>query len=124
MQINERIFYLLEKQNKSAKDLGLFIGVNPSSISGWKNENSFPSSKYIIGISKFLNVSIEYLLTGCDTSSSCLTEDETELLETYQLLDKRGKHKIHTTIYEEIDRIEKTKKELQDLSLSKEIKLG
>lgn len=62
MEINERIFFLLDKQGKTAKELGDFIKVNPSSISGWKNEGSFPSSKYIIGISEFFNVSIEYLL--------------------------------------------------------------
>lgn len=54
MMINERIFHLLDKQNKTAKDLGKFIGVNASSISAWKNEGSFPSSKYIIGFPNFL----------------------------------------------------------------------
>ena len=107
MMINERIFHLLDKQNKTAKDLGKFIGVNASSISAWKNEGSFPSSKYIIGISEFFNVSIEYLFTGIEDSNHIsLSESQQELIDTYDQLDRRGQHRVHTIIYEELDRIE------------------
>ena len=107
MMINERIFHLLDKQNKTAKDLGKFIGVNASSISAWKNEGSFPSSKYIIGISEFFNVSIEYLFTGIeDPNHISLSESQQELIDTYDQLDRRGQHRVHTIIYEELDRIE------------------
>ena len=104
MEINERIFFLLDKQGKTAKELGDFIKVNPSSISGWKYEGSFPSSKYIIGISEFFNVSIEYLFTGHE-ANSLLDKDQQELVDTYCQLDRRGQHRVHTIIYEELDRI-------------------
>ena len=104
MEINERIFFLLDKQGKTAKEMGDFIKVNPSSISGWKNEGSFPSSKYIIGISEFFNVSIEYLFTGHE-ANSLLDKDQQELVDTYCQLDRRGQHRVHTIIYEELDRI-------------------
>lgn len=102
MQINERIFYLLEQQHKSAKDLGKYIGVNPSSISAWKNEGSFPSSKYIVGISEFLNVSLDYLCTGIEKTKSSLSndrptqdhvlsDDEFILLERFNALDIAAK---------------------------------
>ena len=94
MEINERIFFLLDKQGKTAKELGDFIKVNPSSISGWKNE----------GISEFFNVSIEYLFTGHE-ANSLLDKDQQELVDTYCQLDRRGQHRVHTIIYEELDRI-------------------
>ena len=109
MEINERIFYLLDKQGKTAKELRLHIGVNPSSISAWKNEGSYPSSKYIIGISEFFNVSIEFLFTGTESTTD-LDKDETELIDTYNKLDRRGQHRIHTVIYEELDRMEQPNK--------------
>ena len=102
MKINERIFYLLEQQHKSAKDLGKYIGVNPSSISAWKNEGSFPSSKYIVGISKFFGVSLDYLCTGieenksslsndCPAQDRVLSDDEFILLERFNSLDIAAK---------------------------------
>ena len=62
MEINERIFYLLEKQKRTAKELGDYIGVRPSSISAWKTEGSYPSSKYVIRISEFFDVSMNTYL--------------------------------------------------------------
>ena len=107
MEINVRIFELLDKQNKKAKDLAKYIGVSASSVSAWKTENSSPSSKHIIRISEFFNVSIEYLLVGTNNKISeiTLSSDESELIETYKKLDRRGQHRVHTVIYEEIDRI-------------------
>jgi len=105
VEINKRIFYLLEKQKRTAKELGAFIGVKPSSISAWKNDGSYPSSKYIISISEFFNVSIEYLYTGNNNNPLPLSPDELELIETYNKLDRRGQHQVHSTIYLEIDRI-------------------
>lgn len=113
MEINERIFYLLDKQGKTAKELGSHIGVNPSSISAWKNEGSYPSSKYIIGISEFFNVSIEFLFTGSEPTIN-LDRDEIELIDTYNKLDRRGQHRIHTVIYEELDRMEQCDKKSQN----------
>lgn len=68
MNISERIFYLLEQQEKTASQLGEYIGVKSSSINGWKN-GSFPSSKYIEKIASFFNVSIAYLVTGAEEQS-------------------------------------------------------
>ena len=89
MEINERIFYLLDKQGKTAKELGLHIGVNPSSISAWKNEGSYPSSKYIIGISEFFNVSIEFLFTGTESTTDLVIYEELDRMEQP---NKKGKN--------------------------------
>ena len=105
MEINERIFYLLEQQKRTAKELGDFIGVKPSSISAWKTEGSYPSSKYIIRISEFFNVSIDYLFTGHSTDFPILNKQQHELLETYSHLDSRGQHAVHMAIYQELDRM-------------------
>ena len=107
MEINERIFILLEKQGKTAKQLSEYIGVKPSSISAWKTENSYPSSKHMIRISEFFDVSIEFLFTGkIMTTSSQLSSDETELVNTYKKLDRRGKVRVNNTIYEELARMD------------------
>lgn len=63
MTIGERIAQLLDEQGKPAKDLARHLGIDASSVTGWVR-GSWPSSKYLIGISQFLDVSVEYLLTG------------------------------------------------------------
>lgn len=84
MDINERIFVLLNKQGKTASALAAHLGIKPASITGWKNEGSYPSSKYVPAISEFLNVSSEFLLTGNDSAIS--TRDQ-RLLEHYYKAD-------------------------------------
>lgn len=89
MNVNKHIFILLEKQNKTAADLASYIGVKPSSISAWKNENSYPSSKYIIRISEFLDVSLNYLFYGKDDQKKISNKEE-ELLNVYQSLTREN----------------------------------
>ena len=90
MEINERIFYLLNKQGKKASALADYLGIKPSSITGWKNEGSYPSSKYIQKISEFLNVSIQYLITGKDDfipNNSIFTHEQQELISSFTKLN-------------------------------------
>lgn len=95
MTVSERIFFLLKEKNLTAKDLGSYIDVKPSSISAWKNEGSYPSSKYIVRISEFLEVSLEFLLTGKEKISPAeLTADEQELLTYYKNLMDIDKGKL------------------------------
>lgn len=95
MEINERIFYLLKQKKKTAKELSDFIGVKQSSISAWKN-GSFPSSKYIIRISEFLDVSPTFLLTGKDEqiSKSELSEGERDLLYLVHDLTNKEQQRV------------------------------
>ena len=39
-----------------------------------------------------------------------LSVDQEELISTYSQLDRRGQHRVHTIIYEELDRMEQAKK--------------
>lgn len=94
MDVNERIFDLLDKQGKTAVELGKYIDVAPSSINGWK-KGSYPSSKYIIRISEFLGVSINYLFTGKnDITESTLSSYERELIDNFRLLQQKEKYKV------------------------------
>ncbi len=102
MELNKRIFYLLEQQGKTASDLAKHLGIKPSSITGWKLEGSFPSSKYIAGISEFLNVSFAYLITGNeDTPKGTLNPlrpDEQTILDLYNHLDQRQQGKVEALL--------------------------
>lgn len=113
MSICQNIFRLLKEQGRTAKELGDYIGVATSSISAWKNEGSYPSSKYVISISEFFNIPIEYLFYENSTADKSsvnneISNEESELMNTYRKLDSRGRYKVQTVAYEELDRIEKS----------------
>lgn len=59
----EAVYALLDEQNKEAKDLALFIGVSPSTISDWRSGRLKPPAiDKIEKTADFFNVSIDHLL--------------------------------------------------------------
>lgn len=68
MTISQRIFNELNKQNKTQKQMSEFTGIPTSTISAWNKNGTNPSADSIYSIAQFLNVSLEYLLTGEEKS--------------------------------------------------------
>lgn len=85
MTISERMFQIMADKGKMAASLCKILHVNTSQTSSWKNRNSDPPAKYIMQIADFLEVSVEYLLTGEDTSAK-LTPLETEVVRLFRQL--------------------------------------
>ncbi len=64
MNFIDRLTILLKENNITAKSLTQTIGISQTSVSDWKRGKSSPSIKTLIDISKFFNISIDWLLTG------------------------------------------------------------
>lgn len=62
----ERIFYLLDVQNKSQQSLANYLGLSKQTISGWKNPKNVSYNNYIKEIADFFEVSTDYLLNGSE----------------------------------------------------------
>lgn len=108
LTINERIKTLLKEKNKKQTELAEYIGVSQNTVSDWINKGKNPSANHSYRISEFFEISIEYLYTGNSAliwNQIELTEDEKELLMNYHELDRLGQHKVHTAVYEEMNRI-------------------
>ena len=106
--ISERVFTLLEQQNKTQAQFAKALGITTQTISTWKNRPNDPPAKHISAIADFLQVSTDYLLTGTEakkTPPSSLTDDESEILDVYRQLDRRGQARMLTSGYEELDRM-------------------
>ena len=71
------------------------IGIGGANGTFWKN-GSVPASDIVVKLSKFLNVSTDYLLIGEDKNSSSdkVSEDEQELLSIYRELSIRNQGKL------------------------------
>lgn len=95
MEIIERITKTLENSDKKASELCEYLGIRTSTMSTWKTRNSDPPAKYIKPIADFLDVSVNYLLTGEDTPTrKNITEKEDELLELYRALPQNKQYEF------------------------------
>lgn len=91
---------LIERM-KTIKQLPQIIeetGIAQSTISAWKNRNTFPKCDDLYKIACCLNVTMEWLLTGKNESDKELPENEQSLLENYRSLDATGKHHVDLMI--------------------------
>lgn len=71
MGFKENLKDELAYQGLLVKELAGRAGLNPSSLSNYLRENSsIPSADIAVRIARALNVSVEYLVTGTDSSST------------------------------------------------------
>jgi transcriptional regulator with XRE-family HTH domain len=70
----ERLETLLKEKGVSQKSLAEYIGIRNPSISEWKKEGTIPRADIAIKIAEYLNVSVEYLITGTESDNSEVIE--------------------------------------------------
>ncbi len=106
MTINERLFLLLENKELKASDLASYLNISKGVVSNWKKRGTPPPSEYIENICSFLDVSIEFFITGNtnDTyelsNDNFITNEEKEILTLYNSLDEKSKTIIKGKLYE------------------------
>ena len=98
----ERILEQSERLGITGKQLGELLGLKKSPLTDWKNHKSNPTLEQLAKMCEIFAISSDYLLFG---SADDLSTDQQELIDTYDKLDRRGQHRVHTIIYEELDRI-------------------
>ena len=82
MEISQRIFEIMKQNKQKQKDLADATNISTSAISAWKKNGTSPAAETLFAIADFLGVSLDYLLTGKE-STLRLTEDEHDLLSLY-----------------------------------------
>ena len=75
---NERVFSLLNKQNKTKAAMAQALGVSRSAISQWEKNATEPTYEQCIILSNFLNVSLNYLMTGKEKEWQPVLSDKEE----------------------------------------------
>lgn len=101
MDILDRISALLG--NREQKELTEYLKLKNSAFSDWKTGKSKSYKKYLIEISEFFDVSIDYLVYGKKENSPELTDNEWELVYKFRHLLDIDKGRIldrMETIYE------------------------
>lgn len=103
------MFY--EQLNKLCKQRGItptyatvLLGLSKGTMSNWK-KGATPNGDVVVRFAEHFQVSTDFLLRGIEAvEPAALDITEEELIHNYRKLDNRGKHKLHTIIYEELDR--------------------
>lgn len=62
--IGKRIAFLRSQRKISMDVLAKAIGTKSSAVSDWENNKNLPSAKFLIGLSNYFNVSIDWVLKG------------------------------------------------------------
>ena len=86
MTISQRIFMLLKQKGKKQKELAEYTGISTSAISAWNKNNTNPTAESLSTIADFLEVSLDYLLTGKEKTIEN-TKDIERLLNNYNIVD-------------------------------------
>ena len=107
--IGERLAHVRKNiLSMNQKEFAQLVGISQGALSDAENNNRGLSMEAIIKLMKYsksdISFSCDWILTGAKEEPIGLTSDETELLKTYNKLDRRGQHRVHTVIYEELDR--------------------
>lgn len=107
--IGERLAHVRKNiLSMNQKEFAQLIGLSQGALSDVENNNRGLPMEAIIELIKYSksdnSFSCDWILTGVKDEPIGLTSDETELIKTYNKLDRRGQHRVHTVIYEELDR--------------------
>lgn len=108
MGIADRVRMLAEKNGYTIAHLEREMGFSQGSIRNWNK--AAPSADKLYKVSKFFNVTMEYILTGIEQVSaqqdvSGISEDGLEVGALWDQLDKPGRSIILGKIYERLEEI-------------------
>lgn len=93
MNINERLFYLLELKGIKQAELASALHTKQQIINNWKTRGTTPPMEYLPTICKVLDISWEYLITG-EEHTQHYTLDERRLIEQYRNTAPDGQTRI------------------------------
>ena len=94
----ERIAEARKRAGTSQKDLAVLVDKTQQTITNWETGRSAPSLDDLATISRALGVSIDWVVTGEDsTGGESLTADEKLLIRYYRRASATAKIDISTT---------------------------
>jgi len=92
MNINKRIFSLLDEKGLNQTDLQNAINVAKAAVTAWKQERAKPNAEYLMKLAEYFDVTADYLLGRTDLKKpETYTEDELDLIAFYRRLSPNSK---------------------------------
>jgi transcriptional regulator with XRE-family HTH domain len=92
MDFWERLKTEIKEKNTTQEWIALKIGVPFGTFRKWLTRKTYPDIKEGVEIAGLLDISAEYLVTGCDRE--ILSDEEQKLVRDYRKLDKADQENI------------------------------
>lgn len=92
--IGKRLRHWRTSNNLTTSEVAEKAGISQSVLSSYENDKSVIGGKALIYLYQNFDIDIQWLLTGDYSERNCLTENEQELLESFQLLPEREQIKF------------------------------
>lgn len=92
MTFSDRLDLLLTEKKETRTHLAEVIGIKNQSFSDWKKRGTIPSADIVLKIANYFNVSIDWLITGNETSG--LTHEDTDFIYKLRQLSEKDKNTV------------------------------
>lgn len=98
MKFSERLKQLRQKNKLTQGELAAILGLRATAISNYESERNEPSFDKLIALSKFFDVTCDYLLGITDSylpvGGEVLDKDIVEFFDLYKQLSAKNAHEI------------------------------
>lgn len=98
MNFNTRLKQLRQKSKLTQGELARILGLKPTAISNYESNRNEPSFEKLIALSKYFDVSCDYLLGLSDSylpvGGEVLDKEIVDFFNIYQQLDRDGTDEI------------------------------
>lgn len=98
MNFNVRLRQLRQKNKLTQGELAAYLGLKPTAISNYESERNEPSFDKLIALSKYFDVTCDYLLGVTDSylpvGGEVLDKDIVEFFDLYQQLAPENVNEI------------------------------
>lgn len=96
MQFIDRLEMKLKERNSSKLELAETLKIRRPTLSEWKRTGAIPNAEVAIRIADYLNVSVEWLITGSDKSG--YSDEEHELILKLRSLSDTNRNVVFTFV--------------------------
>lgn len=91
----DRVESILKEKRLTQKELAEDLGLRRPTLSDWKKNGAVPAADICLRIAEYLGVSVEWLVTGKESS---LTTEEKTLLKQWKILTPDQKDTLRTLL--------------------------
>lgn len=91
MNINKRLFQILDQKGIKSTELAGYLNIRKSVISNWKTRGTNPPSELIVPICEFLKIDVIFFLTGKNNPNLSLPFKEDYFIKNYLSLSAEEK---------------------------------
>ena len=101
MQLSQILDNLMREKSISAYKISKDTGISDRLIGYWRNGDKLPSAENLLTIANYFGISVDYLLTGKESSANenQLDEIETKLISDFRSLSPQGQDYIRQQMF-------------------------